>query len=218
MELQRGKIELDGVDIKQVRLELLRQRCFISVAQDPLLLQNETLRFNIDPNATVSDETIVAALKQVGLWSHFSMSHTCNENGTVGCRSYAIPERQSILDRRTSSFNELSVGQSQLFAFCRALVKVCALARQGLKPVIVLDEVTSSLDSTTEGTIHKIIDVEFTQKGHTVIVIAHRLGALLDRAKVGSDVVVSMANGRILETTENMRSEAMLRGRQTELS
>jgi ATP-binding cassette subfamily C (CFTR/MRP) protein 1 len=69
-------------------------------------------------------------------------------------------------------------------------------------PVVVLDEVTSSLDVATESTIYRIVDEEFTKKGHTVITIAHRLGNLY--TKVGRDAVAFMADGRLQEVRRDL--------------
>lgn len=215
LELQSGKIELDGIDIKQVRLDLLR-RCFIAVSQDPLLLPSESLRFNLDPDASVSDDTLVAALTKAGLWSHFfeDDTHFGGERATVMDIS-GFGEHQ-ILDQKVSSFQELSVGQVQLLALCRALVKANSLRRSGVKPVIILDEVTSSLDTATESTIHHIIDDEFTKKDHTVIIVAHKLGALKEYIEIGRDAVALIADGRLQEVIEDLELETFQRSRQME--
>lgn len=68
-----------------------------------------------------------------------------------------------------------------------------------MKPVVLLDEVTSSLDPATESTIHKIIDEEFTGKGHTVVIVAHRIGVVAE----GRDRVVVMGDGRLLEVGDS---------------
>ncbi|KAI1499120.1 putative ABC transporter [Biscogniauxia marginata] len=194
LELKSGKIELDGIDIKQVRLDVLRQRCFVAVSQDPLLLSNETLRFNLDPGTSVSDETIVDALTKAGLWLHFFAGTTHFEGDTATAIDNLGFREYDILYQKISMFQELSIGQCQLFAVCRALIKVISLRRSGLQPVIVLDEVTSSLDSTTESTIYRITDEEFTRQGYTVIIVAHRLGALKGHTKIGRDAVVLMTD------------------------
>ena len=195
LELQSGTIEIDGIDIKNVRLELLRQRCFIAVTQDPLVLSSDTLRFNLDPESFASDEIIIDALTKAGLWSHFSTDADFDEAATVIGIS-AIGEHQ-ILDQKISQFKELSVGQCQLFALSRALVKASSLRKSGVKPVVVLDEVTSSLDTETESTIYRIINDEFTQQGLTVIIVAHRLSVLTRYTKIERDNVVLMADGAL---------------------
>lgn len=181
LELQSGSIELDGIDISQVSVDLLRERCFVTLSQDPLLLSNETVRFNLDPDSSASDETIVSALTKTGLWAHFRSSQ-------VG---------EAALDRQLAMFPEMSVGQTQLFALSRALVKAATLRRDaGTLPVVLLDEPTSALDAVTEAAIYRIIDEELTARGHTVIIVAHRLGVLRWYMKRGRDTVVEMVNGR----------------------
>ncbi|KAI0129811.1 putative ABC transporter [Xylariales sp. AK1849] len=216
LELRSGRIELDGVDIKQVSLDLLRRRCFVAVSQDPLLLSNETLRFNLDPDRSVADEAIVDALTKAGLWSHF-----CDAGNTrAGERLVTIPgfRSQGVLDQKISLFQELSVGQCQLFAVCRALVKGSSLRRVfGSKPVVILDEVTSSLDPATESSIYRIINDEFTEKGHTVIIVAHRLSVLKEYTKVGRDAVVLMADGRLQRVIKDLDSAAVQQLAQTDL-
>jgi ABC-type multidrug transport system fused ATPase/permease subunit len=198
LELRSGKIKLDGIDIKRVRLNMLRQRCFIAVSQDPLLLPKVTLHFNLDPNNSRSDEALIDALAKAGLWSHFVESDKRVEGG-IAISGFG---EHPILDQKVELLQELSVGQCQLFAICRALVKAGALRALGVTPVVVLDEVTSSLDVATESTIYRIVDEEFTKKGHTVITIAHRLGNLY--TKVGRDAVAFMADGRLQEVRRDL--------------
>ncbi|KAK8121363.1 hypothetical protein PG999_005483 [Apiospora kogelbergensis] len=181
LELQSGSIELDGIDISQVSVDLLRERCFVTLSQDPLLLSNETVRFNLDPDSSASDETIVSALTKTGLWAHFRSSQLGG----------------AALDRQLAMFPEMSVGQMQLFALSRALVKAATLRRDaGTRPVVLLDEPTSALDAVTEAAIYRIIDEELTSRGHTVIIVAHRLGVLRWYMKRGRDTVVEMVNGK----------------------
>ncbi|KAK7978424.1 hypothetical protein PG988_005914 [Apiospora saccharicola] len=207
LELQSGSIELDGIDIKQVRLDLLRERCFIALSQDPLFLANETVRFNLDPEGLASEDNIVSALTRTGLWPHFWAASTddddADENAAIP--QSAVPRsgsgKHATLDRPLAQFPELSVGQTQLFALSRALIKAATLRQRSggaLRPVVLLDEATSSLDSKTESAIYRIIDEELTAHGHTVIIVAHRLGVLQEYTKRGRDTVVSMANGRLV--------------------
>ncbi|TVY93597.1 ABC transporter [Lachnellula willkommii] len=211
LELQAGKIEIDDIDIKHVRLDVLRERCFIAVSQDPLLLSNETLRFNLNPDASISDEIVIDALRKTGLWSHFFTGdrHLGEETG----HAINIPEpgEHPVLDKKLSLFQELSVGQCQLFALCRALVKAISLRGSGVKPVVLLDEVTSSLDSDTESIIHRVIDEEFTGNGHTVIIVAHRLSVLNEHKETGRNVVALMGDGRLLEVITDLQPSTFRR-------
>ncbi|KAH8596734.1 putative ABC transporter [Bisporella sp. PMI_857] len=213
LELQSGTIELDGVDISQVSLDLLRQECFITMSQDSLLLSNETLRFNLDPEASSSDDIITDALSKTGLWPHFFGGSTgSNESLDSEATDISLFVEHPILDRKVSDFQELSGGQYQLFGLCRALVKAKTSRRAGVTPVVLLDEVTSSLDLATESTIYSIIEEEFTSKGHTVIIVAHRLGVLAEHTKPGRDFLVVMQDGRIQEVItdfQNMASEGI---------
>lgn len=93
---------------------------------------------------------------------------------------------------------------------------VSSLQCSGVKPVVVLDEVTSSLDSVTESTIHRIIDDEFTEKGHTVIIVAHRLGAMEKHTKIGRDALALMADGQLQEVIEDLGPVVFQRFRQLE--
>lgn len=203
LELQSGKIEVDGIDIKTVGPNILRERCFIAVSQDPLLLPNETLRFNLDADGSVTDDDLVDALTETGLWSHFFKGDTSYDvEGATTIEISEDSDEHPVLHRRFALFQELSVGQCQLFALCRALVKARFLRRAGLKPVILLDEVTSSLDIETESTVHDIVDREFTHRGHTVIIVAHRVGALEKHMEVGRDAVALMADGKLQEVVQ----------------
>ena len=209
--MQSGKIELDGIDIKQVRLDLLRQRCFIAVSQDTLFVSNETLRFNLDPDASVSDDIIIGALTKAGLWSHFSAGDTHIGGEIATIINISGFGGHPVLDQKISLFQELSVGQCQLFSLSRALVKASSLRRSGVKPVVVLDEATSSLDSDMESTIYRIIDDEFTKRGHTVIIVAHRLSVLKEYTKIGRDAVAFMADGGLREVIEDLNPATLQR-------
>ncbi|KAF5016110.1 hypothetical protein F66182_12314, partial [Fusarium sp. NRRL 66182] len=112
LELQSGKIELDGIDIKTVGLDILRQQCFIAVSQDPLLLPNETLRFNLDPDGSVTDDDLVDALTETGLWSHFFEGGTSIDvEGASIIEFSEDSDEHPVLHRKFALFQELSVGQ-----------------------------------------------------------------------------------------------------------
>lgn len=76
--------------------------------------------------------------------------------------------------------------------------------------MVLLDEVTSSLDLTTESIIRSITDEEFTSKGHTVLIITHRLSVLAEHTEPGRDVVVlMMEDGRLQEIIGDLRSTTL---------
>ncbi|UKZ73273.1 hypothetical protein TrVFT333_000916 [Trichoderma virens FT-333] len=207
LELQSGQIEIDGVDISNIQPEILRQRCFVTISQDVLLLSNETLRFNLDPEGFLSDSFIIEKLETVGLWSQLVSGGVerrgrCEdaEEWSAECGSTETAPSSlepNILDIRIANLAELSVGQRQLLALCRALIKADSLRLTRIQPIILLDEATSSLDIEAEKKIHAIVDEEFTNKNHTVILVAHRLGDIQTHAKTSKEVVAFMADGRL---------------------
>ncbi|RYC57964.1 hypothetical protein CHU98_g8256 [Xylaria longipes] len=204
LELQSGKIEVDGVNIKGVCLGTLREKCFVTVAQDLFLLSHESLRFNLDPSASAENDVITNALTRTGLLQHFMPSGMSDQETASSLDAHGYGT-YSMLDQRMSSFQELSAGQCQLLILCRAIIKVHLLRRHGIRPVILLDEVTSFLDSATERTIYRMIDDEFSSKGHTVIVVAHRLGALEQYMVPGRDAVALVSDGRLVEIIHDVR-------------
>ncbi|KAK2012789.1 P-loop containing nucleoside triphosphate hydrolase protein [Colletotrichum eremochloae] len=196
LDVQSGSIKIDGIDISLVPRDLIRQRCFITVTQDPFVLGQASLRFNLDPSGSLSDKAIVAALEQTHMWSHFEAGDS--PPGKAG----------EILDSSVSSLPQMSAGQCQLFALSRAILRLQSLQdtrdlsgsqSQGerIMPILLLDEATSSLDPNTEVTITNVIREEFVEKGHTVIAITHRLSGVTQSGQPGRDVVVMLSQGRI---------------------
>lgn len=172
----------------------------MTVPQEPLLLSEATLRFNLDPSETLSNHTILNILDKVHMRRHFSSTihHHSGATRSPYDPSSLPPSHDPILDRELSSLPPLSGGQAQLVALGRALLRVYALdASSGARPIILLDEATAALDHETEALIMNIIHEELTCKGYTVIIVAHRLSAAVSNMRDGVDVVVSMADGRI---------------------
>ncbi|EHK26510.1 uncharacterized protein TRIVIDRAFT_188797 [Trichoderma virens Gv29-8] len=222
LELQSGQIEIDGVDISNIQPEILRQRCFVTISQDVLLLSNETLRFNLDPEGFLSDSFIIEKLETVGLWSQLVSGSVerrgrCEdaEEWSAECGSTETAPSSlepNILDIRIANLAELSVGQRQLLALCRALIKADSLRLTRIQPIILLDEATSSLDIEAEKKIHAIVDEEFTNKNHTVILVAHRLGDIQTHAKTSKEVVAFMADGRLTQVIEALVPDFLKKG------
>lgn len=148
-EIQKGKITIDGIDIKEFKLNCLRGS-IATVLQDVFLF-SDTIFNNITlNNADITFEQVVAAAKKVG-------AHEFIER-LPGGYHYNVMERGSAL----------SSGQAQLISFIRALV---------YNPVIlVLDEATSAIDTETEMLIQQAI--YSMMEDRTSIVIAHRLSTI----------------------------------------
>ena len=148
-EINKGQILVDGHDLKEYELGLLRQQ--IGVVLQDVFLFSDTIENNITLGDTrISRAKIVEAAQLVGV-------HEFIER-LPGGYDYNVMERGATL----------SVGQRQLISFVRAIVH---------NPrVIVLDEATSSVDSETEELIQNAI--EKLMAGRTSIVIAHRLSTI----------------------------------------
>ncbi|KAH7164989.1 P-loop containing nucleoside triphosphate hydrolase protein [Fusarium sp. MPI-SDFR-AT-0072] len=169
LNTQVGSIEVDGLDLSLVPLSAIRERCFIIVTQDPFLLAQGSLRFNLDPSGSLPGNIILKALERTGLWRHFDPDQRRELGG--------------ILDKPLSSLPHMSTGQTQLFALTRAILRVEHSSVTETKPILLLDEATSSVDGLTESTMRGIIREVFTNNGHSVIEITHRLSGFEDIAR-----------------------------------
>lgn len=154
-EFQRGKIEIDGVDIRDYELFSLRSRIAM-VLQDVFLFggsihENISLR---DP--AISREKVVEAAQLIG-------AHKFIE-ALPGGYDYQVMERGATL----------SMGQRQLISFVRALV---------FDPdILILDEATSNVDPETESVIQYAIEKLIEKR--TSIVIAHRLSTIRNATNI----------------------------------
>ncbi|PTB62192.1 P-loop containing nucleoside triphosphate hydrolase protein [Trichoderma citrinoviride] len=195
LDAKSGTIKVDGVDLSLVPRTLVRQRCFITVAQDPFILGQASLRFNLDPSASFPDEIIVKALEKTRLWSHFKPRTS-------------IVKPSVILSTSMAALPQMSTGQLQLLALARAILQVQHLNSEAsisearpnggrVMPILLLDEATSSLDPATESAMRSIIQEEFTDKGNTVVAITHRLGGIAGNGRAGKDTVALLSNGKI---------------------
>ena len=153
--VRRGRITIDGVDIREIRLHELRQR-FGLVLQDVYLFSG-SVRDNIRlGHDAIGDAEVRAA------------AHGVHADRFID----RLPEGlDSQVGERGAS---LSVGQRQLLSFARAL----AFAPD----VLLLDEATSSVDTDTERLIQAALRV--LMAGRTTIAIAHRLSTVQDMDQI----------------------------------
>ena len=147
-DVQKGEILLDGVSIRDLRLEDLRAR--IGLVLQDVFLFSQDVAFNIRLGAPLSDERVVEAARRVG--------------ADALIRRLPRGYDQPLGERGTS----LSVGERQLVSFARALAFD--------PPILVLDEATSSVDSEIEAQIE--VAVSELLEGRTSLVIAHRLSTV----------------------------------------
>ncbi|MBI1804971.1 MAG: ABC transporter ATP-binding protein [Ignavibacteriae bacterium] len=154
-EFQRGQILVDGVDIRSIKQQELRQHMAI-VLQDVFLFSGD-IKTNINlGNDDIALDRIKAAARIVG-------AHRFIEQ-LPGTYDEEVKERGATL----------SVGQKQLISFARALA---------FNPkILVLDEATSSVDTETELLIQQAI--RKLLQGRTSIVIAHRLSTIQRANKI----------------------------------
>jgi ATP-binding cassette subfamily B protein len=150
-DVQRGRILLDGVDLREIPQRELRRR--IAMVLQDVFLFSGTVASNIGlERPDVSREAIEAAARAVE-------AHRFLER---------LPRGYDTELRERGS--DLSAGQRQLLSFARAL------AHGG--DVLVLDEATSSVDSETELSVQR--GIHALLEGRTAIVIAHRLSTIQD--------------------------------------
>ncbi|OJJ72157.1 hypothetical protein ASPBRDRAFT_196270 [Aspergillus brasiliensis CBS 101740] len=178
LKTKTGSISIDDINIAHVPLQVLRQRGIIAVPQDGFNIPTASIRFNLDPYHRYKDDDIMQALRRTHLWHKITASSTGGDN---------------MLDSPMSTILPLSAGQMQLFALCRMLLRVRVTA--STKPVIILDEASSSLDLETEAILGDILREEL--KYHTVIMIAHRAEGIMDSLRPGVDAIATMKDGKL---------------------
>ena len=164
-ELKGGEIRIDGVPTSQMsRAEI--HDLFCMVLQDTWLFEG-TLRENLMYNTTgKTDEDMRRACKAVGL-DHFVRTQP---------KGY-----DTVLNDRVS----LSQGEKQQLTIARAMIAD--------KPMLILDEATSSVDTRTELKIQRAMDE--LMRTRTSFVIAHRLSTIKD-----ADLILVMRDGDIVES------------------
>ena len=148
-EPQRGRILVDGVDLRALPVDVLRSR--IGYVQQDIFLFAGDVATNIRLSSHLSDAAVQAAAARVG----------------ADRMIRRLPDGYAqVLGERGAS---ISVGERQLLSFARAVAADPAL--------LVLDEATSAVDSEIEGEIQGALAA--LMQGRTTIAIAHRLSTIV---------------------------------------
>ncbi|MBV31736.1 MAG: ABC transporter permease [Rickettsiales bacterium] len=150
-EVEKGQVEIDGIDIKEIKIGSLRSS--MALVSQEINLFDDTIRSNIAYGKLDSSEAeIIAAAKKSA--SHDFITKLPNGyNTTVG--EHGV---------------KLSGGQRQRIAIARAMLKNA--------PILLLDEATSSLDTESERYVQEAL-LEL-MKNRTTLVIAHRLSTVIN--------------------------------------
>ncbi|XP_036977821.1 ATP-binding cassette sub-family C member 9 isoform X4 [Acanthopagrus latus] len=149
VDIFEGKIVIDGIDICKLPLQTLRSRLSI-ILQDPVLFSG-SIRFNLDPERTCTDDRLWEALEIAQLKNMVK----------------ALPGGLDAVV--TEGGENFSVGQRQLFCLARAFVRKSS--------ILIMDEATASIDMATENILQKVVMTAFADR--TVVTIAHRVHTIL---------------------------------------
>ncbi|EAU31453.1 hypothetical protein ATEG_08280 [Aspergillus terreus NIH2624] len=179
VKLAEGSITIDGVDISKIGLHELRARVSI-IPQDPTFFRG-TVRSNLDPFNEHTDAELWNALRESHLVGANNASNEPSQESEKATSSMSKITLDGPMDEEGSNY---SLGQRQLLAFARAMVRDSR--------IIVIDEGTSSIDAETDTKIQETIVNNF--RGKTLLSIAHRL-----RTIIGYDRICVMDQGQIAE-------------------
>lgn len=185
IQSEKSHISIDGISLATLNRRTVRER-LIAIPQDPLIIEHLTWQENLQP---LESSTIVQCeniLRDVNLLDAI--------HNAGGLEASADPDI-------------LSHGQRQLFGLARAVLKgrqkngraaqsSFVDGGEGGIPrcggLLLLDEIASSTDESTERAMHDMILKEFCQ--YTIIAVAHRAGSM-----TGFDTVVVMEDGEVKE-------------------
>ena len=161
-----GDILLDGESLLAMDLQSARSQLSI-IPQDPHLFSG-TVRFNLDPFSMHTDMQIWRALEDAHIHDHIKQD-------PLGL--------SAVVEESGKNF---SVGQRQLLSLARAILRE--------SKVVLMDEVTASIDYLTDRLIQETIRTSPALRDSTIITVAHRLRTIAD-----SDLIVVVHAGEIVE-------------------
>lgn len=175
-DVNAGSIRVNGADVRSLPREDLRSN-FAMVLQDTWLFKG-SIRENIRYGNIEADDPMVEAAARTALADHFIRT-------LPGGYDFELNEDAS----------NVSQGQRQLITIARALLAD--------RPILILDEATSNVDTRTEERIQRAMDI--LMAGRTSFVIAHRLSTIRS-----ADVILVLRDGDIVESGSH--EELLARG------
>lgn len=177
-------LRIDDTPLHKIDRHVLRQR-LIAVPQEAVFLPDgSAFRDNLDPLRVASDAECQAVLETVGLGAF-------------------VRDRGGLASGMAAE--TLSQGQKQLFGLGRAILRRRGRPDQD-RGVLLLDEVSSSVDVDTDRAMQAVIQREFA--GYTIVMVSHRLEMVMDFDRVlvmDQGAVAETGNPRALAATEGSR-------------
>ncbi|XP_041798486.1 ATP-binding cassette, sub-family B (MDR/TAP), member 4 [Chelmon rostratus] len=154
---RHGRVELDGINIKQLNIHWLRSQIGI-VSQEPVLFD-----CTLAENIAYGDNTRTASTGEVEAAAQAANIHSFIEN---------LPQKYDT--QAGDKGTQLSGGQKQRIAIARAILRN--------PKVLLLDEATSALDTESEKVVQEALDQ--ARKGRTCIIVAHRLSTIQNADRI----------------------------------
>jgi subfamily B ATP-binding cassette protein MsbA len=173
-DIASGSIEIDNVDIRDVKLNSLRNN--IALVTQDVILFNDSIKNNI-AYGVESDMAKIEEAARTAYAHEFIIKLSKGYDTVAGEKGI-----------------RLSGGQKQRIAIARALHKNA--------PILILDEATSSLDTASELEVQKAL--ENLMKGRTTIIIAHRLSTVMNANRIividGGTIIQEGTHAHLIET------------------
>lgn len=167
-----GNLTIDDLPLRRIHRDTLRRR-IIAMPQDMVFLAGgETFKAALDPYSRNTDDECQVALEQVGLWT-------------------IIQDAGGLQAEMTKDV--FSQGQKQLFSLAIAIIRARLRQKHGSQGgILLLDEVTASVDKETEKSMMKVIHEVFAD--YTVVAVTHSLESIM-----GFDRVFALSDGQVMK-------------------